>query len=54
MHTVRPLVHESNYLEFKIVVENLESFKSPSVNPIPAELIQARGNNTLWSQIQRH
>jgi hypothetical protein len=40
IHIAEPLVFDFSPFEFEIVIENLKSYKSPSSDKIPAELIQ--------------
>jgi hypothetical protein len=44
IHTAELLVPEPCSSEVEIVIENLKSYKSPGIDQIPAELIQAVGN----------
>jgi hypothetical protein len=48
MHTAEPLVPERSFFE----VEKLERYRSPSINQIPTDLIQA-GGNTLYCEIHK-
>jgi hypothetical protein len=48
----KPLVPESSSSEVEITIEKLKSYKSPGIDQIPAELIQA-GGNTLLSEIHK-
>jgi hypothetical protein len=41
MHTAEPLVPEPSCFVVEIRIENLKSYKSPGIDQIPAELIQA-------------
>jgi hypothetical protein len=52
MHTVEPLVPEPSCLKVEIAIEKLEQYKSPGIDQILEELIQA-GGNTLHSEIHR-
>jgi hypothetical protein len=52
IHTAEPLVPEPNSFEVEIAIEKLERHKSPGIDQIPAELIQAVGN-TLHSEIHK-
>jgi len=52
IHTVEPLVPETSSLEVKIAIEKLERYKSPGIDQILAEFIQA-GGNTLCSDIHK-
>jgi hypothetical protein len=46
MHTAEPYVPEPNASEFEVPIGKLKRYKSPGVDQIPAELIQA-GEETL-------
>jgi hypothetical protein len=50
LHTAEPLVPEPSLVEVEIAIGKLESYKSPSVDQIPAELIKA-GVEILSSEI---
>jgi hypothetical protein len=50
MHTVEPFEPQSSASEAEVAIGNLKSYKSPGVDLIPAELIQA-GRETLRSEI---
>jgi hypothetical protein len=50
IHTAEPLVPEPSSSEVEIDIEKLKRYKSPGIDQIPAELIQA-GGNTLRSEI---
>jgi regulator of sirC expression with transglutaminase-like and TPR domain len=52
MHTAEPFVPEPSSLEVEVAIEKLKSYKSPGVDQIPAELIQA-GEETLLSEIHK-
>jgi hypothetical protein len=52
IHTAEPLVPEPSFSEVEIAIEMLERYKSPGIDQIPAELIQA-GGNTLCSEIHK-
>jgi hypothetical protein len=52
IHTVEPLVPEPSLVEVEIAIGKLKSYKSPSTDQIPAELIKARGE-TLCSEIHK-
>jgi hypothetical protein len=52
IHTAEPLVPEPKSSEVEIAIEKLKRYKSPGVDQIPAELIQA-GGNTLRSEIHK-
>jgi hypothetical protein len=43
IHTAEPLVPDPSPFEFEIAIAKLKRYKSPGSEPIPAELIQARG-----------
>jgi hypothetical protein len=47
-----PLVPEPSSSEDEIPIEKLKRYKSPGIDQIPAELIQA-GGNTLRSEIHK-
>jgi hypothetical protein len=50
IHTAEPFVQEPSASEFEVAVGKLNRYKSPGVDQIPAELIQA-GGETLRSEI---
>jgi hypothetical protein len=52
MHTAEPLVPEMSVSEVGVAVGKLKRYKSPGVDQIPAELIQA-GGETLRSEIHK-
>jgi hypothetical protein len=52
MHTVEPLVPKSSSFEVEITIEKLKRYKSPGIDQIPADVIQA-GGNTLYSEIHK-
>jgi hypothetical protein len=52
MHTAEPFVPEPSSSEAEVAIGKLKSYKSPSVDQIPAELIQA-GGGTLRSEIHK-
>jgi hypothetical protein len=52
IHTAEPLVPEPSSYEVEIAIERLKRYKSPGIDQIPAELIQA-GGNTLCSEIHK-
>jgi hypothetical protein len=52
MYTLEPLVPKHNSFEVEISIEKLKWYKSPGIDQIPAELIQA-GGNTLCSEIHK-
>jgi hypothetical protein len=52
MHTAEPLVPEPIASEVEVAIGQLKKYKSPSVDHIPAELIQA-GGETSHSEIHK-
>jgi hypothetical protein len=52
IHTAEPLVPESSLVEVEIAIGKLKSYKSPSTDQIPADLIKA-GDETLYSETHR-
>jgi hypothetical protein len=52
IHTAEPLVPEPSSSEVEIAIEKLKRYKSPGIDQIPAELIQA-GGNTLRSEAHK-
>jgi hypothetical protein len=52
IHTAEPLVPEPSSSEVEIANEKLKRYKSPGIDQITAELIQA-GENTLRSEIHK-
>jgi hypothetical protein len=52
MHTAKPFVPEPSTSEAEVAIGQLKRYKSPGVDHIPAELIQA-GGETLRSKIQK-
>jgi hypothetical protein len=50
MHTAEPFVPEPSASEAKVAIGKLKRYKSPDVDQIPAELIQA-GRETLRLEI---
>jgi hypothetical protein len=52
MHSAKPLVPDSSCFKVEITIEMLERYRSPSMDQILAELIQA-GGNTLCSENHR-
>jgi hypothetical protein len=52
VHTAEPLVPGPSRLEVEIAIANLERYKSPGSDQIPAELIQA-GGEILLSAIHK-
>jgi hypothetical protein len=51
-HTAEPFVPEPRLSEVVVAIGKLKSYKSPGVDQIPAELIQA-GGETLCSEIHK-
>jgi hypothetical protein len=52
IHTAEPLVPEPTSSQVAIAIEKLKRYKSPGIDQIPAEMIQA-GGNTLSSEIHK-
>jgi hypothetical protein len=52
MHTAEPFVPEHSASDAEVAVGKLKRYKSPGVDQIPAELIQA-GGETLRSEIHK-
>jgi hypothetical protein len=52
IHTAEPIVPEPSSFDVEIATEKLKRYKSPGIDQIPAELIQA-GGNTLRSEIHK-
>jgi hypothetical protein len=52
MHTTEPFVPKPSVSEVEVAVGKLKSYKSPGVDQIPAELIQA-GRETFRSEIHK-
>jgi hypothetical protein len=52
MHTAEPLVPEPSSSDVEVAIGKLKRYKSPGVDQIPAELIQA-GGGTLRSEIRK-
>jgi hypothetical protein len=52
IHTAEPLVPEPSFFEVEIAIEKLKGDKSPDIDQILVELIQA-GGNTLHSEIHK-
>jgi hypothetical protein len=52
MHTAEPFVPESSVSEVQVNIGKLKRYKSPGVDQIPAELIQA-GGKILRSEIDK-
>jgi hypothetical protein len=58
IHTAEPLVPEPSPLGVEIVIANLKKYKSPGIDQISAELIQAGGEtfyskmhiNSIWNE----
>jgi hypothetical protein len=50
MHSAGPFVPEPSASEVEVVIGKLKSYKSPGVDQIPVELIQA-GGETLRSEV---
>jgi len=48
IHTAEPLVPEPNAFEVKLAIEKLKSHKSPGIDHIPAELIEAGGGTISY------
>jgi hypothetical protein len=47
MHTAEPFVPEPSFSEAEIAIGKLKRYKSPGVDQIPAELIQAGGEHCV-------
>jgi hypothetical protein len=52
MHTAEPFVPQSSASESEVPIEKLKRYKSPDIDQIPAELIQA-GGETLRSEFHK-
>jgi hypothetical protein len=52
IHTAEPLVPEPSASEIEMAIEKLKRHKSPGINQIPAELINA-GGRTIRSEIHK-
>jgi hypothetical protein len=52
MHTAEPFVPEPSATEVEVAIEKLKRYKSPGVDQILAELIQA-GGETLHLEIHK-
>jgi hypothetical protein len=52
MHTAEPFIPKSSVSEFQVATGKPKSNKSPGVDQIPAEMIQA-GGKTLPSEIHK-
>jgi hypothetical protein len=60
MHTAQPLVIEASSFEVEIAIEKLKQYKSPVIDQILAEVIQAESilvcseiqkiNNSVWNK----
>jgi hypothetical protein len=48
IHTVEPLVPEPSSSEVEIAIEKLKRYKSPGIDQILAELIQAGGEYIMF------
>jgi hypothetical protein len=52
MHTAEPFVPEPSASEVEVAIGKLKRYKSPGVDQIPAQLIQA-GGEALRSEIHK-
>jgi hypothetical protein len=52
IHTAEPLVPDPSSFEVEIAIENMKRYKSPVIDQIPSELIQA-GGNALCSEVHK-
>jgi hypothetical protein len=52
MHTAEPYLPDPNASEAEVAIGKLKRYKSPGVDQIPAEIIQA-GGKTLRSEIHK-
>jgi len=52
IHTAEPLVPEPSAAEFELAIDKLESYNSPSIGQIPAELIKG-GGRTICLEIHK-
>jgi hypothetical protein len=52
IHTAKPFMPEPNTSEAAVAVGKLKRYKSPGIDQIPAELIQA-GRQTLHLEIHK-
>jgi len=52
IHTAEPLVPEPSVLEVELAIEKQKSHKSPGIDQIPAELIEA-GSSTIRCAIHK-
>jgi hypothetical protein len=52
MHTAKPFVPEPSASEVEVAIGKLQRYKSPCVDRIPAELIQA-GGEMLCSEVHK-
>jgi hypothetical protein len=48
MHTAEPFVPQPSASEAEVAIGKLKRYKSPGVDQIPAELIQAGGKNIAF------
>jgi hypothetical protein len=48
MHTAKPFLPQHSVSEVEVAIGKLERYKSPGVDHIPAELIQAGGENIAF------
>ena len=53
IHTAEPLVPEPSAFETELAISKLKSHKSPCIDEIPAELIEA-GGGTICGEIHKH
>jgi len=53
IHTAKPLVREQSVVEAERAVEKLKRHKSPSIDQIPAELINSELYLTMRSGIHK-
>jgi hypothetical protein len=61
-HTAEPLVPEPCAFEIEMAIEKLKRHKPPCTDPIPADLIKAKGNkifseihkltNSIWNKVE--
>jgi hypothetical protein len=49
---LKVLLRNSNIIKFKIITDKLKHYKSPSIDLIPDELIQA-GSRALYEEIHK-
>jgi hypothetical protein len=52
IHTIGPLVHEPSACAFEMGIQKLKRHKSPSIDQIPSDLIEA-GGKTIRSEIHK-